>query len=166
MKAGGLRGIKLHPDFQGFALNDRRLLPIFESAQDDFVFEIHIGSDDPLDKAPSSPFMLADLMRSFPRLRVIGAHFGGYQMWDYSLEALGDSENLWIDTSSTTPYVTSSLLQRLLARHSPDRLLFGTDWPLYDPAHELERLRTMSGLSEDAIERILSNAGRLLGIGA
>lgn len=69
MKAGGLRGIKLHPDFQGFALNDRRLLPIFESAQDDFVFEIHIGSDDPLDKAPSSPFMLADLMRSFPRLR-------------------------------------------------------------------------------------------------
>ena len=163
---GGLRGIKLHPDFQGFALNDRRLLPIFESAQDDFVFEIHIGSDDPLDKAPSSPFMLADLMRSFPRLRVIGAHFGGYQMWDYSLEALGDFENLWIDTSSTTPYVTPSLLQRLLARHSPDRLLFGTDWPLYDPAHELERLRTMSGLSEDAIERILSNAGRLLGIGA
>ena len=130
MKAGGLRGIKLHPDFQGFA------------------------------------FMLADLMRSFPRLRVIGAHFGGYQMWDYSLEALGDFENLWIDTSSTTPYVTPSLLQRLLARHSPDRLLFGTDWPLYDPAHELERLRTMSGLSEDAIERILSNAGRLLGIGA
>ena len=166
MKAGGLRGIKLHPDFQGFALNDRRLLPIFESAQDDFVFEIHIGSDDPLDKAPSSPFMLADLMRSFPRLRVIGAHFGGYQMWDYSLEALGDFENLWIDTSSTTPYVTPSLLQRLLARHSPDRLLFGTDWPLYDPAHELERLRTMSGLSEHAIERILSNAGRLLGIGA
>lgn len=110
--------------------------------------------------------MLADLMRSFPRLRVIGAHFGGYQMWDYSLEALGDFENLWIDTSSTTPYVTPSLLQRLLARHSPDRLLFGTDWPLYDPAHELERLRTMSGLSEDAIERILSNAGRLLGIGA
>ena len=33
MKAGGLRGIKLHPDFQGFALNDRRLLPIFESAR-------------------------------------------------------------------------------------------------------------------------------------
>ena len=153
MKAGGLRGIKLHPDFQGFALNDRRLLPIFESAQDDFVFEIHIGSDDPLDKAPSSPFMLADLMRSFPRLRVIGAHFGGYQMWDYSLEALGDFENLWIDTSSTTPY-------------DPDRLLFGTDWPLYDPVHELERLRTMSGLGEDAVERILSNAGRLLGIGA
>ena len=166
MKAGGLRGIKLHPDFQGFALNDRRLLPIFESAQDDFVFEIHIGSDDPLDKAPSSPFMLADLMRSFPRLRVIGAHFGGYQMWDYSLEALGDFENLWIDTSSTTPYVTPSLLQRLLARHDPDRLLFGTDWPIYDPVHELERLRTMSGLGEDAVERILSNAGRLLGIGA
>ena len=62
--------------------------------------------------------------------------------------------------------MTPSLLQRLLARHSPDRLLFGTDWPLYDPAHELERLRTMSGLSEDAMERILSNAGRLLGIGA
>ena len=115
MKAGGLRGIKLHPDFQGFALNDRRLLPIFESAQDDFVFEIHIGSDDPLDKAPSSPFMLADLMRSFPRLRVIGAHFGGYQMWDYSLEALGDFENLWIDTSSTTPMIPRDFVLRMLA---------------------------------------------------
>ena len=151
-----------HEEVIGFGT----LHPAYVDWEDEFVFEIHIGSDDPLDKAPSSPFMLADLMRSFPRLRVIGAHFGGYQMWDYSLEALGDFENLWIDTSSTTPYVTPSLLQRLLARHSPDRLLFGTDWPLYDPAHELERLRTMSGLSEDAIERILSNAGRLLGIGA
>lgn len=162
MRDGGLRGIKLHPDFQGFALNDKRLLPIFEAAQDDFVFLIHIGSDDPLEVAPSTPFMVADLLRSFPRLQIICAHFGGYRMWEHSLEALAGQDNLWVDTSSTTAYVTPELLRRLLRQHPRDHILFGTDWPLYDPPVELERLRRMSGLSEDAMDHLLSNAGYLL----
>ena len=71
LKAAGIRGLKLHPDFQHFWLNDPRLLPMFEAAQDDFIFLFHIGDNVPPEKNPSCPYKLAALLDRFPRLRCI-----------------------------------------------------------------------------------------------
>ena len=164
IKAAGIRGIKLHPDFQSFWLDDPRLLPIFEAAQKDFVFEIHIGDKTTPDKNPSCPYKLASIMRQFPDIRVIAAHFGGYRMWSHALEVFSGStfENLWFDTSSTTPFATPELAHRLLNTFPRERILFGTDWPLYDPVEELQRLQTLGGLSDSEMEVIMSNASALL----
>ena len=164
IKAAGIRGIKLHPDFQSFWLDDPRLLPIFETAQKDFVFEIHIGDKTTPDKNPSCPYKLASIMRQFPDIRVIAAHFGGYRMWSHALEVFSGStfENLWFDTSSTTPFATPELAHKLLNTFPRERILFGTDWPLYDPVEELQRLQTLGGLSDSEMEVIMSNASALL----
>ena len=164
IKAAGIRGIKLHPDFQSFWLDDPRLLPIFEAAQKDFVFEIHIGDRTTPDKNPSCPYKLASIMRQFPDIRVIAAHFGGYRMWSHALEVFSGStfENLWFDTSSTTPFATPELAHKLLNTFPRERILFGTDWPLYDPVEELQRLQTLGGLSDSEMEVIMSNASALL----
>ena len=164
IKAAGIRGIKLHPDFQSFWLDDPRLLPIFEAAQKDFVFEIHIGDRTTPDKNPSCPYKLASIMSQFPDMRVIAAHFGGYRMWSHALEVFSGStfENLWFDTSSTTPFATPELAHRLLNSFPRERILFGTDWPLYDPVEELQRLQTLGGLSDSEMEVIMSNASALL----
>ena len=164
IKAAGIRGIKLHPDFQSFWLDDPRLLPIFETAQKDFVFEIHIGDKTTPDKNPSCPYKLASIMSQFPDIRVIAAHFGGYRMWSHALEVFSGStfENLWFDTSSTTPFATPELAHRLLNSFPRERILFGTDWPLYDPVEELQRLQTLGGLSDSEMEVIMSNASALL----
>ena len=164
IKAAGIRGIKLHPDFQSFWLDDPRLLPIFETAQKDFVFEIHIGDKTTPEKNPSCPYKLASIMRQFPDIRVIAAHFGGYRMWSHALEVFSGStfENLWFDTSSTTPFATPELAHRLLNTFPRERILFGTDWPLYDPVEELQRLQTLGGLSDSEMEVIMSNASALL----
>ena len=164
IKAAGIRGIKLHPDFQSFWLDDPRLLPIFEAAQKDFVFEIHIGDKTTPDKNPSCPYKLASIMRQFPDMRVIAAHFGGYRMWSHALEVFSGStfENLWFDTSSTTPFATPELAHKLLNTFPRERILFGTDWPLYDPVEELQRLQTLGGLSDSEMEVIMSNASALL----
>lgn len=116
IKAAGIRGIKLHPDFQSFWLDDPRLLPIFEAAQKDFVFEIHIGDKTTPAQNPSCPYKLAAILRQFPGMRVIAAHFGGYRMWAHALDALSGNrfENLWFDTSSTTPFATPLLAKKLL----------------------------------------------------
>ena len=164
IKAAGIRGIKLHPDFQSFWLNDPRLLPIFEAAQKDFVFEIHIGDKTSPDKNPSCPYKLASILRQFPGIRVIAAHFGGYRMWNYALEVFSGNnfENLWFDTSSTTPFATPELAHKLLGAFPRERILFGTDWPLYDPVEELQRLQTLGGLRDSEMEVIMSNASALL----
>ena len=164
IKAAGIRGIKLHPDFQSFWLDDPRLLPIFEAAQKDFVFEIHVGDKTSPDKNPSCPYKLASILRQFPGIRVIAAHFGGYRMWSHALEVFSGStfENLWFDTSSTTPFATPELAHKLLSTFPRERILFGTDWPLYDPVEELQRLQTLGGLSDSEMEVIMSNASALL----
>lgn len=164
IKAAGIYGIKLHPDFQSFWLNDPRLLPIFEAAQNDFVFEIHIGDKTSPDKNPTCPYKLAAILRRFPKLRVIAAHFGGYRMWAHALKALSGHkfENLWFDTSSTTPFATPLLMKKLLGAFPRERILFGTDWPLYDPVEECARLQRSGGLSDTALETLMRNAESLL----
>ena len=168
IKAAGIRGIKLHPDFQSFWLDDLRLLPIFEAAQKDFVFEIHIGDRTSPEKNPSCPYKLASILRQFPGMRVIAAHFGGYRMWSHALEVFSDNrfENLWFDTSSTTPFATPELAHKLLNTFPRERILFGTDWPLYDPVEELQRLQNLGGLKDSEMEVIMSNASALLAPGS
>ena len=168
LKTAGIRGIKLHPDFQSFWLDDPRLLPIFEAAQKDFVFEIHIGDRTSPEKNPSCPYKLASILRQFPGIRVIAAHFGGYRMWSHALEVFSDNrfENLWFDTSSTTPFATPELAHKLLNTFPRERILFGTDWPLYDPVEELQRLQNLGGLKDSEMEVIMSNASALLAPGS
>ena len=164
IKGAGIRGIKLHPDFQSFWLDDPRLLPIFEAAQKDFVFEIHIGDRTTPAQNPSCPYKLATILRQFPGMRVIAAHFGGYRMWAHALDALAGNrfENLWFDTSSTTPFATPLLAKKLLGAFPRERILFGTDWPLYDPVEERQRLQRLASLKDAEMETIMSNATSLL----
>lgn len=160
LKAAGIKGIKLHPDFQGFWLNDPRLMPMLEEAQDDFVFEIHIGDYLPPEQNPSCPYKAAALLDAFPRLRLIAAHMGGYQQWDHALKALL-GRDVWLDTSSTSSFVSPEMLRTLLISHPRERILFGSDYPLYDPSDEANRLQAMSGFSDAEMEQIMSNAEAL-----
>lgn len=164
LHAAGLRGIKFHPDFQGFWLNDPRLLPIFEAAKKDFIFLIHIGDKATPDHNPSCPYKLAAILDTFPQLRIVAAHFGGYRMWAHALHVFGKHwpDNLWFDTSSTTPFATRQLMHTLLSNFPRERLLFGTDWPLFDPEDELRRLQDLGGLRTSELETLLCNAWHLL----
>ena len=157
---GGLRGIKLHPDFQHFWLDDPRLLPMFEAAQDDFIFLFHIGDNVPPEKNPSCPYKLAALLDRFPRLRCIAGHLGGYHQWEHSLKALV-GRDVWLDTSSCTPFIQPELLKAILRRHPQDRILFGSDYPLYDPGDAMMQLQEKAGLSDAELDRYCSNADAL-----
>ncbi len=160
LKAAGIRGIKLHPDFQGFRLDDPRLLPMFEQARDDFIFEIHIGDRLPPAENPSCPYKLAKILDAVPGLRVIGAHLGGLFQWEHSLKALA-GRDLWLETSSCTEFIADDALHALLRAHPRERLLFGSDYPTYDPGDELRRLQTRTGFSDGEMEDLLSNADAL-----
>ncbi|MDR1777002.1 MAG: amidohydrolase family protein [Desulfovibrio sp.] len=159
----GICGIKLHPDFQGFWLNDPRLDPIFEHCRGRFVFEIHIGADTPPEQNPSCPYKLASILKKFPDITVIVGHLGGYLMWEHALRlfASGAYQNLWFDTSSVSPFASPELLRLLLTSYDRDRLLFGTDWPLFDPVDEVERLTRLGRLSEIEVDRLMGNAAFL-----
>ena len=59
-------------------------------------------------------------------------------------------------------YSPNSLLRRLINAHDSERLLFGSDYPLYDPLDALHSLQARSGLDDARMERLLHNADKLL----
>jgi len=163
LRAAGIRGLKLHPEFQGFRLDDPRLLPIIEAAQDDFVFMCHIGDKLPPAENASCPYKLAALLDAFPRARFIAAHLGGYLHWQYALEVLV-GRDVWMDTSSSLSFIDDATLRAIFNGHDREHILFGSDYPLFDPADECHRLQRRLDLSDGEVEVLLSSAATLLGL--
>ena len=82
LKAAGIRGIKLHPNYQEFFPDDPSLFPLFEScASEGLILMIHAGHDAAFVDAPGSPDRLARLAEAVPELKIVCAHFGGWRLW-------------------------------------------------------------------------------------
>jgi predicted TIM-barrel fold metal-dependent hydrolase len=164
LRAGGIRGVKLHPEFQGIDLADPRLHAFFEEIQDDFILMVHVG--DPRVRAdnPSTPRKVAAILDRFPRLRLIAAHLGGYCFWEEVLEVLA-GRALYLDTSSALPYIAPALLRRIVEQHGAARILFGSDYPLRAPDDDLPLIDGLSWLTAREKAQILGeNAAALLGL--
>lgn len=160
LEKSGIQGLKFHPDFQGYRMDDKALYEVMEMVQDRFVCMFHVGDTLPPDDNPSCPRKMAALKMAFPDSTMIAAHMGGYQHWEYALEHLGNLDIL-VDSSSVTSFVDDTLLNRLFNAYGLDRILFGSDYPLFDPQVEIDQLKTRLRLSDFQVERMLTAAGHL-----
>jgi len=165
--AAGLKGIKLHPMYQGFAADERRAWPLYAAAQEaGLILGFHAGGDlsFPLDDDRASPSRILRVHRAFPRLRIVAAHLGGWQRWDEVAETLAGTD-VYVETSYTFDTATREQVERVLARHAPERLLFGTDSPWRDQAEALAM--TQRAFPDERVRRMVleENAERLLGGG-
>ncbi len=161
MQELGLRGLKIHPDFQKVPIDASCGIGMYRSiARRGLPVLFHMG-DDRYDY--SSPKRLTNLLRKVPDLKVIAAHFGGWTIWEQSLNH-PQPENVFYDTSSTIPLVSKEMVYRMFDRFGPERFLFGSDFPMWKPKDAVEQLRSFD-LGADVMEKILyGNFCRLLGI--
>lgn len=156
----GLKGIKLHPEFQQFDIDEPRMLRIYEMIGDRFPILMHMG-DENVDS--SSPKRLSNVLKQFPQLRVVGAHLGGYARWDEVKEYL-IGKNLFLDTSSCLWRLPADEAVDIIRAHGADKVLFGTDYPITSHQEELNRFFQLD-LTEDEQELILwKNACTFLNI--
>lgn len=158
----GIKGIKFHPDFQGFRLDDHRLWPIFEALSGRFTLMLHVGDRLPPEENNSSPDKVAAIVRDFPNLTVIAAHLGGYLHWQYVIEHLL-GKDVYIDTSSSLFCIDDDTLHRIFSGHPRDRILFGSDYPLFDPGDEIVALRRRLSLRDAELEQLLSTGMSVVG---
>jgi hypothetical protein len=113
----------------------------------------------------SLPLVVA-LAEALPQTAVLAAHGGGYESWAFRAHA-GMLKNVLYDFSVTMSYYRGSDVlrpfQRYL-RYSPDRILFGSDWPSAESEEQLAesiRLAGEMGIPENELESIfLKNARR------
>lgn len=149
-----IKGIKIHPEFQGFNLDDEKMFPIYEALQKRFTVLFHVGDVLPPEKNPSSPQKLARILDNFPDLTCIAAHFGGFYHWDWVIESY-KGKKLFIDTSSSLQFITDTQLKDILKNFPEETFLFGSDYPINDPADEIELLKKRAHFSEEKIDRMM-----------
>ncbi len=155
----GLRGIKLHPDFQRTAIDDKASYRIFEAIEGRLPVLIHMGD---YRHDFSHPTMLAKVMRDFPNLQVIASHLGGYGAWAEAEAVLYPVEQLMVDTSSSLAMMSKERAVRLIRHYGTERCMFGTDFPMWSPAEEVERHLAL-GLTVDEYRSIFAgNAKRFM----
>lgn len=161
LEAKGVKGIKFHPDFQKFRLDDPAFYRLMEMINGRFLLMFHVGDSLPPDQNPSCPRKIAALRRDFPKSRIIAAHLGGYQHWKYVPEHLC-GKDIWLDTSSSLPFITDDELKAIFDTHPHERILFGSDYPLFDPSEAIYRLQSRLGLSDTQLEVHLKAAEDLI----
>ncbi len=158
----GLRGVKLHPDIQRFKIDDYRCLKIYELCEGRLPILMHTG-DYRYDY--SNPNRLAPVLDIYRDLTVIGAHLGGWSVWDEAIRLLAGRPNLYVDCSSISRWLSPAKARDYILRYGVDRVLFGTDYPMWEPEGELEYFFSL-GFSDEEMRKMLSeNAKNLFGIG-
>ncbi|OUO89541.1 amidohydrolase [Gordonibacter sp. An230] len=156
----GLVGMKLHPDTQKVDMDDPRLMCVYEMIEGRMPLIVHTG-DYRTDF--SHPRRLKRILRAFPDLVVDAAHFGGWSLPEIAYDLL-HSENVFIDASSSMAFLGSRRTRELARMWGTDRVMFGSDFPMWDPAREFD-LFTSLGFTDDELEKMLGkNAERFMGL--
>jgi predicted TIM-barrel fold metal-dependent hydrolase len=145
----GLKGIKMHPDTQAFAIDDPRLFPAYEEIQGKIPVIFHMGD---ARYNYSHPAQLKCVLDQFPKLQVIAAHFGGYRMYEEAYEFLYHKDCIF-DVSSSMMFMKEGDAERYIRIYGAERMAFGTDYPLWDPVLETKRFQQLR-LTDDEFDQI------------
>ncbi|MEF9895725.1 MAG: amidohydrolase family protein [Clostridia bacterium] len=162
IRALGLKGVKIHPEIQGVAINDRRFDELYDAlSQCGMPLLAHTGD---LRYHNSNPPEVLEVLRRFPRLTLIAAHLGSWSNWTEGVKALAGRENVYVDCSSSLYAMTPEAARKVIRGYGADRVLFGSDYPMWEPETERARLAQV-GLTQAEMEKILGgNAQALLAI--
>ncbi|MDD4060683.1 MAG: amidohydrolase family protein [Kiritimatiellae bacterium] len=161
----GIKGVKFHPEYQGFYVDEPRMLPIYRLLDElGLIVVFHAGAD--IGVPPpvhGTPEHFARVIDSLPRGRTILAHMGGWKQWE-GVEELLVGSHLLFDTSFSRAFMAIEQMKRLVERHGADQFVMGSDSPWDDQQAAIAAVREM-GLSRDEESAILGgNAARLLGL--
>jgi hypothetical protein len=88
----------------------------------------------------------------FPNLQTIAAHFGGYTMYETAREYLYDT-NCIMDISSSLMFMPQGIPEQYIRLYGTQRMAYGTDYPLWDPVHEVEQFMKLK-LTDEEREQI------------
>ncbi|MCX6005839.1 MAG: amidohydrolase family protein [Chloroflexi bacterium] len=166
----GAKGIgELRPDAQGYDLNDEELMsPLVKHAvKRGMIFLFH--ASEPVGhlyagKGSMTPGIIYSFIERHPDLKVILAHFGGgLAFYELMPEVSRVLSNTYYDTAAAPFLYAPQIYRAIISIGGSSKILFGSDWPLLDPARVADHIKS-ANLDPNDVENIFhANAGRLLG---
>ena len=165
IKELGLKGIKIHPDYQGVMIDDIRFMNIIDYASElGLIILTHAGIDIGLpEKLHCPPDKMRKVIDKIKPEKMIVAHYGGWKQWQEVYDYLA-GENVYLDTAFTFDYIDREMFLKILQKHSEDKILFATDSPWSYASRDIEAVKNMP-IDESIKKKIFSeNAKKLLEI--
>ncbi len=166
IRDAGFKGIKLHPYYQDFDLDEERLMPIYQAMADcGLVVVMHTGFDVAFPRVrKADPVRILNVIRRFPALKFVATHLGAWEDWD-EVKARLLGLPVTLEISCALEGLSREQARAMIMAHPADRMLYGTDSPWNDQAEVLARVHALD-LPADRLERMLGiNAAELFGLG-
>lgn len=158
--AAGFRGIKLHPDMQGFAVDSDRAMPMMRAIAGRLPLLVHCG-DTRYDF--DGPKRMLSLHEKVPELTLICAHLGGWMEWDDAARIM-PSCGLTVDLSSAIFHWPSDEAADVLRCFGTKNVLFGSDYPMWSPDEEVARFMRIPLTRQEREDILWNNTARLLNL--
>ena len=131
IKASGLYGVKLHPDYQEFFIGDEAALALY--AQSEKLGAArglpHRGGPPLPPPGPLPPGRAGKIADLFPKLTIIAAHMGGMDMPQEAARHLAKKPNVYFDTAFASHFLDAAGFTELVKLRGADHVLFATDSP-------------------------------------
>ncbi len=165
IKLMGLKGVKLHPDYQGFFVDDPKLKPLYKKISSlGLITVFHAGQDYGFPPPyGATPERMATALSWFDT-PVVAAHWGGLGYGEDVLKYLC-GRDIYIDTSFGYSMMPRYYAEKIIEKHGVDRILFGTDTPWHTPDMEKRLLTVGLDIGDEDLNKIFFiNAKKLLGI--
>lgn len=160
----GLLGIKLHPFYQDFVLDDPSLVPFYQVlAELGLIVVCHTGFDFAFARdRRADPMRIVRVLDRVPDLQLLATHMGAWDDWD-EVEAHLLGKPIFMDVSLSLELLGRSRAREMILRHSPDHVLFGSDSPWSSQAETVRLVRALELGPERESLLLWKNAHRLLG---
>ena len=181
LRASGIKGFKIHPQYQNTPIDDIRYLRILEYAAKIGLFVVvHAGVEGAFpDRDLSNPKMLRNVLRQVEGITMVAAHMGGVWCWDSVVENLLDI-NVYLDAScvlgpikrlanNESGYTKTNLMEtdnfmELVKQFGSQRILFGSDTPWTSQKDCVKNFLQLPISQEEKDSILFKNACKLLGV--
>ena len=107
---------------------------------------------------------MARVLEKFPELTVIGAHFGGWSVWQEAAEVLSGYNNFFVDTSSSFHWLKKDKAKEIIRRYGADKVLFATDFPMWSYENEYSYFESLMLDEAEKTKIFYENASKLFNI--
>lgn len=159
----GLKGVKLHPDYQQVFIDDIRYKRIISYATElGLIISVHAGFDPGYPECTHcTPKRARDMILDVQPEKLVLAHMGGFMQWDDVEEYLVGLP-VWFDTAVVFGKIPDEQFIRMVRNHGDDKILFASDSPWADQKEFVKHLQSLSLTREEKYSIFHNNAVRLL----
>jgi uncharacterized protein len=163
VRAEGFKGVKFHPYYQEFSIDERRLFPIYRQLERErLIVVVHTGYDLAFERVKKAdPVKIINVLDRYPDLKLVTTHLGSWEDWD-EVEKHIMGREIYMDISYSLDCMDRETARKIILSHPKDYVLFGSDSPWEDQELAIAQLKGLD-LGQELENLILrENAVKLL----